>query len=94
MKITIHNEPDSLRLKLEGTVVGPWVREFDKTWQNLAPSLESRKLVVDLCGVLHMDSAARQLLAQIYKQTGADLLTNTPMTEYFAEEARRRSRNS
>ncbi len=41
-----------------------------------------------------MDSEARRLLADIYKQTGADLLTNTPMTEYFAVEARRRSEES
>ena len=94
LRITIHDEREAVRLKLEGMVVGPWVKEFDRTWRNLAPSLDSRKLVVDLCGVLHMDSEARQLLADIYKQTRADLLTNTPMTEYFAEEARRRSKNS
>ena len=94
MKITIHDDPDALRLKLEGTVVGPWVKEFDQTWRDLARSLESRKLIVDLYGVLHMDPEARRLLAQIYRQTGADILTNTPMTEYFAEEARRRSKNS
>ncbi len=83
-----------MRLKLEGSVVGPWVKELDRTWHDLAPSLNSKKLVVDLCGVLHMDSEARRLLADIYKQTGADLLTNTPMTEYFAVEARRRSEES
>ena len=45
----------------------------------------SKKLVVDLCGVIHMDSEARRLLAEIHKRTGADLLADTPMTKYFAD---------
>ena len=94
MKITIHDEPGALKLKLEGSVVGPWVGEFDRTWHELEPSLKAKKLTVDLCGVVHMDSEARQVLAEIYKKTHAALLANTPMTEYFAEEARRRSTNS
>ena len=91
LKITIHDEPNApLRLKLEGKVAGPWVRELDRTWQSLAPVLESRKLVIDLCEVMHMDSDARNLLAEIYKKSGADFLANTPMTRYFADEARGR----
>jgi anti-anti-sigma regulatory factor len=89
LKITIHDEPDALRLKLEGKVTGGLVSEFDKTWRSLAPSLGSKKLVVDLCGVLYMDSEARRLLAEIHQKTGAHFLTDTPMTKYFADEARR-----
>jgi hypothetical protein len=92
LKITIHDEPKMLRLELEGKVTGPWVSEFDQTWRSLAPSLNSRKLVVDLCGVIHMDAEARRLLAEIYKKTGADLLADTPMTTYFADEARRQNK--
>jgi len=40
--------------------------------------------------VMHMDSDARNLLAEIYKKSGADFLANTPMTRYFADEARGR----
>jgi hypothetical protein len=94
LKITIHDEPGALNLKLEGSVVGPWVGEFGRTWRELEPSLKAKKLTVDLCGVLHMDLEGRQLLAEIYRKTHAALLANTPMTEYFAEEARRRSANS
>jgi len=91
LKITIHDEPNArLKLKLEGQVAGPWVRELYRTWQSLTPVLESRKLVIDLCGVMHMDSDARNLLAEIYKKSGPDFLANTPITRYFADEARRR----
>ena len=93
MKITIHDEPGALKLQLEGSVVGPWVGEFG-TWHELEPSLKAKKLTVDLCGVLHMDLEGRRVLAEIYNKTHAALLANTPMTEYFAEEARRRSTKS
>lgn len=39
-----------------------------------------------------MDAEAGRLLAEIHKKMGADLLANTPMTKYFADEARRRSK--
>lgn len=80
-----------MKLKLEGKVAGPWVSELDRTWQSLAPSLDSRKLVVDLCGVVHMDSEAVRLLAEIHEKTGADFLADSPITKYFAGEARRRN---
>jgi hypothetical protein len=69
------------------------VSEFDHTWRSLALRLGSKKLVVDLCGVVHMDSHARRLLAEIHDKTGADFLADTPMIKYFADEARRRSKN-
>jgi hypothetical protein len=72
-------------------VVGPWATEFDQTWRRLAPSLGSKKLVVDLCGVIHMDSEATRVLAEIHQETGADFVADAPMTKYFADQARRRS---
>ena len=83
-----------MRLKLEGRVTGPWVSEFERSWKSLAPALQSRKLVVDLRGVMHMDSEGRRLLSEIYNQTGAELLADSPMTHYFADEARRQSQRS
>lgn len=76
-------------MKLEGRVTGPGTSEFDRAWQALEPSLDSRKLVLDLRGVIHMDSDARRLFAEIHRKTGAEFLADTPMTKYFAEEARR-----
>lgn len=55
----------------------------------LATSLGSRKLWVDLRGVTQMNVEAREVLAEIHQKTGAKMLADTPMTKYFAEEARR-----
>jgi hypothetical protein len=80
-----------MRLELEGRLAGPWVSEFDRTWRSLALFLGSKKLVVDLRGVIHMDFEARQLLAEMHRRTGANFQADTPMIKYFVEEAQRRS---
>lgn len=87
LKITIQDGAESVTLKIEGRVVGPTVRELNGAWQDLAPSLASRKLSVDLRGVTFIDAAGRNVLAEIHSKTNAQFLANTPMTKYFAEEA-------
>jgi hypothetical protein len=72
-------------------MAGPWVKEFQRSWGALAASLGSRKLVIDLCGVTHIDPDGRDTLFEIHAETGAKFLADTPMTKYFAEEASRRA---
>jgi hypothetical protein len=93
LRITINDEANPVRLKLEGRIVGPWVAELDRTWQSLGPSLGKRNLCVDLCGVSYIDQEGRRILAEIYGQTQAQFETDTPLAEYFAEEARTSSNN-
>ena len=93
LRITIDDEANPVRLKLEGRIVGPWVAELDRTWQSLGPSLGARKLCIDLCDVSYIDREGRQVLAEMYGQTQAQFETNTPLAEYFAEEARASSKN-
>lgn len=89
LKITVQEEAEAVTLKIEGVVVGPNVPELQRAWQELVPSLGSRKLLVDLCDVTFMDSAARSILADISRKLGAEFLADTPMTKYFAQEAKR-----
>lgn len=87
LKITIQEGARNVSLKLEGRVVGPWVAEFERTWHSLAPSLDGKKLSVDLCGVTYIDSEGREILAEIYRQTRAQFSADTPLTKYFVEQA-------
>jgi anti-anti-sigma regulatory factor len=87
VRITIHDGEKLVTLKIEGRVADPLTSEVNRSWQELAPSLGSRKLWVDLRGVTFMDAAGRHLLAEIHAETGAEFLADTPMTKYFAEEA-------
>jgi anti-anti-sigma regulatory factor len=91
LKITIDENTDAATLRLEGRVVGPWVAELERTWQSLIRSLGTRKLSIDLRGVTHMSSDAREILSEMHSQTGAQFIADSPMTKHFAEEARRRS---
>lgn len=86
LRITIDEGPATLVLKLEGRVSGPWASALRESWNSLDRS-GSKDLVVDLCGVTHVDTAGREILADIYTQSGARFLADTPMTKYFAEEA-------
>ena len=88
MRITIHEEPQTSTLTLEGRVAGPLVDELVRVSRSLAASIGSKKLLVDLCGVTHMDLNGRQVLADLHRSTGADFVADTPMTKYFAEEAK------
>jgi ABC-type transporter Mla MlaB component len=89
LRITTHEEAKAVTLRLEGSVAGPVLAEFYRTWHALAASLGSRKLSVDLCGVTFVDEAGRRLLAEIHNTTAAQFLADTPFTKYFAEQASR-----
>jgi hypothetical protein len=91
LRITIHEEPKKVMLKLEGRIVGPWTTELDRTWHSLGPSLAGRKLTVDLCGVSYIDREGRGVLADIYREAQAEFQTDKPLTEYFVQEARSES---
>jgi len=89
LKITVRERPEMTTLQLEGKVIGPWVKEFDQAWRSLADSQGTKKLCVDLRDVTQMDPDARLVLADIYKRTRADFIADTPISAYFAAEARR-----
>jgi hypothetical protein len=56
--------------------------------------LGERKLCVNLCDVSYIDREGRRVLAEMYRQTQAQFETDTPLAEYFAEEARASSKNA
>jgi hypothetical protein len=90
LRITVVEEPEATTMKLEGELVGPWVAELNRAWPSLVASLNTKKLRVDLCGIDRIDPDGRHILAEIHRQTGADFLADTPITKYFAEQARLR----
>ena len=93
MRVTIHEHPggDLVTLKIEGKLAGPHVPELHRAWQELAPSLGRRKLLVDLRGVMHVDGPGKNLLSSIHAAGRAEFLADTPLSKYFAEQAQQRS---
>ena len=78
-------------MKLEGKVVGPWVKECQRTWHAIRPELGSKKLRLDLNGVTFVDDRGTALLRQIHRVSGAEVSANTPLTRYFAERITRKN---
>jgi len=74
-------------MKLEGKMVGLWVAECKRAWLSLESSLCSKKLALDLCGVTYVDESGLKLMREIYLATRARMITNSPLTEHFAEQA-------
>jgi|SRR5579872_7457907 hypothetical protein len=89
LRISIDERNGTQWLRLEGRVTGVWANEFERAWREIAATRDSSKFGVDLRGVTHMDMRGRQLLAQIHRDTAAEFLADSPITKFFAEEARR-----
>jgi hypothetical protein len=80
-------------MKLEGKMVGPWVTECRRAWLALAPSLSTKKLALDLCGVTFMDEGGLELLREIYGATRAEVVAGSPLTKHFAEQVMRSTKD-
>lgn len=93
LRITVEENPDTVMLKLEGRLAGPWTAELDRLWQETAPTVRSRQLSLDLREITFADSAGIQALRSIYSQTGAAILVGSPWTQYLAEEIKRNDTN-
>jgi len=92
LRITVQESERAQTIKLEGKIAGPWVEEFNRSWQSLEPLPSSRELQLDLREVAFVDAKGRELLRKIYQQTNARFLTDSPLTRYFADDAMQQSR--
>ena len=91
--MTLQDEPEKLIMKFEGKMVGSRVTECRQTWAALLSSLSARKLALDLCGVTFVDESGLELLQEIYRATRADMISNSPLTKHFADQATRSTTN-
>jgi anti-anti-sigma regulatory factor len=86
LKITIQNGDKAIAITLEGRVAGPWVAELSRVWVETAPQLGKKTLTIDLRNVIYADSSGKQVLREIYAQTHAKLIANSPWAQYLADE--------
>jgi hypothetical protein len=78
---------EKLTLKVEGRVIGAWTNELQRVWADLLPSIGTKRLCIDICGVTYLDDQARKLLREIFQTTRAEILADSPLTKQFADEA-------
>jgi anti-anti-sigma regulatory factor len=85
LRISVLNERDATRFKLEGKLAHEWVDEAEKAWAALTALNGKRKLIVDLFGVSFVDDFGWQLLAQM-RHAGAELQGSGPLISALIEE--------
>jgi anti-anti-sigma regulatory factor len=73
LRITTHNDPESLIFQLEGRLTGPWVRELEVCWQHALAGTRKQFIRFDLTGVTYVDAAGKEFLAARHAQ-GAELI--------------------
>lgn len=88
LKITTNQEADSLVLKLEGTVKGPWVDELSKVWLGTARRNRGEKILVDLQDVRFADSRGQALLLRM-QQEGASFIEPSAFLRFVLEHGAR-----
>ena len=74
LRIYIHDQMPITSFVLEGKLVGPWVKELEKSWESALAAYPSRMMLVDLADVSFIDDEGRALLARM-RQKGVRLLS-------------------
>ena len=87
LKISINDDSPVATLKIEGKLVGPWAMELGRTWQDLWASAKRMPLRLDIRGVTFADQKGTHILQEIVRNTGAEILSDSPLTQYFANQA-------
>lgn len=87
LKISIKDDSPVATLKIEGKLVGPWAMELGRTWHGLWTSANQMPLRLDIRGVTFADQKGTHILQGIVRETGAEILFDSPLTQYFANQA-------
>jgi anti-anti-sigma regulatory factor len=81
LRITLLDEPEQVTLKLEGCLIGVWVKETETAWRSAQLASAGRPLVLDMRAVDRIDQAGVYLLA-LLRQRGVRLVASgTAMAE-------------
>lgn len=87
LKVTTTNQDQTITLKLEGKLAGPWVQEVTRVWSDTAQSPRSG-YVVDLRSVTFIDRPGQALLTTMSRQ-GAQLIAADCLTRNIVDEIKK-----
>jgi anti-anti-sigma regulatory factor len=68
LKITAEQSGQSLSLRLEGRVEGPWVEVLRRTWTDAMSHDGAQRVKMDFGGVSFLDSGGQQLIHAMQKK--------------------------
>ena len=85
LRITTHDDPESLTLQLEGKLVGPWVQEAEACWQRARTSQRKTVLRFDLTGLTMIDATGKAFLTAAHLQGAVLVASGCLMRAIVAE---------
>ena len=88
LRITIHDAPPTLTFRLEGRLVGPWVRELEECWRGALAGRRKPTFRVDLTEVTSLDAAGQACLAALHRQGAEFVAADCLMKAVVAEITR------
>ena len=90
LRITVRDDSDAWRLKLEGKLAAAWVKEAESAW--LPARTEKKRIVIDLSGVTVVDDAGCKLLEEM-NEAGAQFLAEGVEMKALISEIRGESKD-
>ncbi len=85
LRITVITESKKTVLKVEGKLIGPWVRELERCWGLATDRNHQEPIQVDLTDVAFVDSVGKELIGKMCCK-GADLLVAGPLMTSIVNE--------
>lgn len=85
LRITVHDNPRALTFQLEGSLIGPWLRELEECWQSTLARHCKPILRVDLTGVIFINAAGKACLTAMHRQ-GAEFIAADCLTKAVVAE--------
>lgn len=85
LRISVHDSPQLITFKLEGSLTGAWLRELEASWQHVLSQHRKPAVRIDLTDVTFVDSAGRACLAAMHRQ-GAEFIAADCLTKAIVAE--------
>jgi|SRR5579872_4050793 hypothetical protein len=85
LRITKVDTETEQKLILEGRLTQPWIADIRSHWEGIRHAHPERKFVVDLRGIMGIDSAGEDALA-LMKTEGAEFLASGIRMKHLVED--------
>jgi anti-anti-sigma regulatory factor len=85
LRITVHNDGGATRLKIEGRLMGAWVRELEGCWRQAAAAQPPPRILVELTDVSFVDEEGGELL-KLMAASGVELIAVDVLMKAIVEE--------
>jgi len=93
LRITVNNDNGATRLKIEGRLMGAWVRELEVCWRQAMAIRPPPRILVELTDVSFVDGEGGELL-KLMAASGVELIAVNVLMKSIIEEINEGGRNN